>query len=192
MKGDKCSSPKCPILRKPYPPGKNPKKKVPILLSEYGKELRESRKMRVIYCIGEKPFKNIVKEVLKKMEREDASRLLIKTLEKKIYNVIYKAGFAKSRRGAKQLVSHGHFLLNKKKIDIPSIEVKVGDEIEIREGSKNREYFKRLATAYKKENIPSWISVNPKNLSIKVVSEPDTEEIEKQIDVPLILSFYSR
>lgn len=193
LKGDKCASPKCPFLRKPYPPGKSPKKRTVSVLSEYGKELRESRKIRSIYCIEERPFKNLVKEAIKRMEKEDASKFLIKKLEKKIYNVIYRVGIAKSRSEAKQLVSHGHFLLNGRRVDIPSIEVKIGDEITPREGSKNKEYFKRLMLTLKKEtNIPSWLSFDQKNFKIKVVSEPDTEEIARQVDVPLILSFYSR
>lgn len=193
LKGDKCVSPKCPLLRKPYPPGESPKKKNIPVLSEYGKELRESQKIRSIYCIEERPFKNIIKEAIKRMEKEDASKFLIKKLEKKIYNVIYRAGIAKSRSEAKQLVSHGHFLLNKKRVDIPSIEVRPGDEITLREGSKNKEYFKKLILTLKKEtSIPSWISFDQKNFKIKVVSEPETEEIERQVDVPLILSFYSR
>jgi len=192
LKGDKCSSPKCPLLKKPYPPGKSPKKQVIPVLSEYGKELRESKKIRSIYAIQERQFKNIVKEVIKRMEKENASKLLIKKLEKKLYNVIYRVGLAKSRKAAKQLVSHGHFLLNGKRVDIPSIEVKIGDEIEIREGSKKRDYFKKIMMIKKDQKIPSWLSYDPQKGKIKVVSEPETEEIERQIDVPLILSFYSR
>ncbi len=192
LKGDKCSSPKCPLLRKPYPPGASPKKQKSTVLSEYGRELRETQKLKKMYFISEKQFKNLVKECLKKRGKEDVSQLLIKKLEKKLYNVVYRAGYARSRRGAKQLVSHGHFLLNKKKVTIPSIEVKVGDEIRIRESSQKKPYFvKTLPMIEKEKNIPSWISFDKDKTSLKIVSEPDVESLGIKADIPLIISFYS-
>jgi small subunit ribosomal protein S4 len=193
LKGEKCSSPKCPLLRKPFPPGKTPRKTTKKRLSEYGEELREAQKLKKTYSISEEQFKKIEKEVLKKLGKEDVSKLLIRRLEKKLFNVIYRAGLATSRRGAKQLVSHGHFILNKRRVDVPSIEVKVKDEIKIKDKSKNSAYFKKILPALKKnEKVPSWLSLDKNKIIIKVVSEPETEDIQKQIDVPLIISFYSK
>ena len=99
---------------------------------------------------------------------------------------------ARSRAEARQLVSHGHFLLNGKKIDIPSAKTKVGDEIKLKEKSKNNSYFKNILMMVKTENIPSWLSFDKNNFSIKVVREPSIDEIGDKTNVPLILSFYSR
>ena len=193
LKGEKCSSPKCPFLRKPFPPGETPKKRKFGTVSEYGKELKEVQKLKKAYLISGEQFRKIIKEALLKMGKEDVSKLLIKKLEKKLFNVIYRAGLSTSRRGAKQLISHGHFLLNGKKVDIPSIEIKVNDEIKIKKKSKNSPYFKKILPSFKKENNPpSWLKINKEKSVIKVVSEPETEDIEKQVDVPSIFSFYGR
>lgn len=193
LKGDKCSSPKCPLLRKPFPPGQTPKKTRRGIISEYGKELREAQKLKKSYCLSEEQFKKIIKEALQKMGKEDVSKLLIKKLEKKLFNIVYKTGLSSSRRGAKQLVSHGHFLLNGKKVDIPTIEVKINDKIELKKKSKNSAYFKKVLPVVKKNTkIPSWISFDKTKFIIKVVSEPEIGDMEKQINIPLILSFYNR
>ncbi len=192
LKGDKCFSPKCALLRKPFPPGVSPKKQKSITLSEHGRELRETQKLKKMYIIGEKQFKKMVKECLKKRAKEDVSSLLMRKLEKKIYNVIFRVGYSKSRRGAKQLVSHGHFLLNNKSVNVPSIELKVGDEITLKETSKNKEYFKKVLPSLEKEqNIPSWISLSKDKTSIKIISEPNVESLGIKVDIPLIISFYS-
>lgn len=193
LKGEKCSSPKCPFLRKPFPPGETPKKRKVGAVSEYCKELKEVQKLKKAYLVSGEQFRKIIKESLLKMGKEDVSKLLIKKLEKKLFNVVYRAGFSTSRRGAKQLISHGHFLLNGKKVDIPSIEIKLNDEIKIKEKSKNSSYFKKILPSLKKENNPpSWLKINKEKSVIKVVSEPETEDIEKQVDVPSIFSFYGR
>ncbi len=193
LKGDKCFSQKCPLLRKPYPPGKSPQwRRSQERLSEYGKELREAQKLKKIYDLRDKQFKKIIKEVLKKGKQENVSELLIKRIEKTLSNVVFRAGLAKSRRQAKQLVSHGHFLLNGKRVDIPSIQTKVGDEIKIREGSLKKAYFRNILSLLKEEEIPSWLSFDKKTHTLKVVREPKLEEIGVKIDIPLIISFYSR
>lgn len=192
LKGEKCSSSKCVILRKPFPPGETPKKQRRGTLSEYGKELRETQKLRKMYVISENSFKKLVKEVLKKRAKQDISTLLISRLEKRIANIIFRVGISKSRKGAKQLISHGHFLLNEKKVDIPSIELKVGDEIKIIESSKKKTYFSKALPLLEKESkIPTWLSFNKEKTLIKVVSEPNVDELGINVDIPLIISFYS-
>lgn len=193
LKGEKCSSPKCPLLRKPFPPGKTGKKQSIINLSEFGKEWRETQKLKKTYDLSEEQFRKIVKDSFKKIGKEDISKLLIKKLEKKLFNVLYRIGLSSSRRGAKQLISHGHFLLNGKKVDVPLIEVKIKDEIKLKEKSKNSNYFKKVINAIKKNsNIPSWLSFDAEKIIIKIVSEPEIEDVEKKVDIPSILSFYNR
>ncbi|HOK35398.1 MAG TPA: 30S ribosomal protein S4 [Candidatus Pacearchaeota archaeon] len=191
LKGDKCYSPKCPLLRKPAPPGMTPKKRKGGL-SEYGKELKEAQKLKKMYAISDRQFKKIIKEVLAKKGKEDVSMVLMKKIEKMLSNVVFKAQLAKSRASAKQLISHGHFLLNGRKVTVPSIEVKVGDEIRLKDRSKKNSYFQTVIPLIKKENIPSWLSFDKEKIVIKVVQEPNIDEIGIKINVPLILSFYSR
>jgi len=190
LKGDKCVSQKCPFLRKPYPPGLPPKRRR-IRISEYGSQLREAQKLKKIYGIDERHFKKIIKEILKKRGREDVSEILLKRVEKSLLNIIYRVGFAKSRDSAKQLISHSHFLLNGKKVNIPTQEVKIGDEIKLKEKSKNIPYFKNIISLIKPENIPSWLSFDRDKGFIKVVREPKSEEIGVKINIPLVLAFYS-
>ena len=191
LKGDKCFSPKCPLLRKPYPPG-DPQGKTQKKLSEYGRQLRETQKLKKMYGLSDRHFKKIVREVLKKRGKEDVSDLLLRRIEKKIFNVIYRVGLAPSRDAARQLISHGHFCLNGKRVTVPSIEVKVGDEISLREGSKKLTYFKNTLPLVKTENIPSWLSFDKEKCVIKVIDEPKVDDLRAKIDVPLILARYSR
>ena len=191
LKGDKCVSPKCPFLKKPSPPGIVSRKRR-YRISEYGRELKEAQKFKKMYGIQEKEFKRMVRGVLKKRGKEDISELLIKDIEKKLSNIIFRTGITKSRRGAKQLISHGHFLLNGKEINIPSIKIKKGDEIKLKEKSQKNSYFKSNIPFIKKENIPSWFTFEKEKFIIKVVREPEIKEAGMKIDIPLILSFYSR
>ena len=191
LKGDKCLSSKCPFLKKPSPPGIVSKRRM-VRTSEYGRELKESQKIKKTYGIQDKEFKKIIQKILKKRGKEDISNLLIKNIEKKLSNVIFRIGISKSRRGAKQITSHGHFLLNGKAVNIPSINIKIGDKIELKEKSKKSSYFKNSVALIKKEDIPSWISFKKENFSAKVVKEPTVKEVGIKVDIPLILSFYSR
>jgi len=192
LKGDKCSSPKCALLRKPSPPGASPQKRRRIEVSEYGKEMKEAQKIKKMYGIQDRQLKKIVKDIIEKKGQKDASETLIKELEMMLSNIIFRSQLARSRAEARQLVSHGHFLLNGKKIDIPSAKTKVGDEIKLKEKSKKSSYFKNILTMVKTENIPNWLSFDKNNFLIKVVREPSIDEIGDKTNVPLILSFYSR
>ncbi|MCZ2845882.1 MAG: 30S ribosomal protein S4 [Candidatus Bathyarchaeota archaeon] len=192
LKGDKCMSQKCPLLRKPYSPGLSVKRRRRKRISEYGTQLKEAQKLKKMYGIEDKKFKKIIKEVLKKRKKEDVSQLLLKRIEKRLSNIIYRVGFAKSRDSAKQLISHTHFQLNGKYVNIPSLEVKVGDEIQLKVQSKNLVYFKNVLSLIKAENVPSWLSFDRKKFIIKVVCEPKVEELGIKVDVPLVLAFYSK
>ena len=195
LKGEKCFLPKCPMVRRPYPPGKKRKRRR--TLSEYNKELREKQKLKNWYNLGEKQFKNYVKEILERRTRftrkmEDAPTLLIQKLESRFDNVIFRMGLSSSRTQARQLISHGHFLINGKNINIPSYHVKIGDKINISESSLKKNIFKDLPVQLKKKQLPSWISMDLKKMEGKIKSFPSLEEISPPVEISMIFEFYSR
>jgi len=192
LKGEKCSSPKCPMVKKSYPPGAR-KKRRRGGLSEYGKELAEKQRLKNYYNLGEAQFRKYVKEILKSRGKvEDAGILLIKKLEKRLDNVIYRLGFAKSRSEARQLVSHGHFLVNSKPVNIPSREVKKGDKISFRETKKEKVFLRNLRLSLKNYQAPSWLKLNKTKLEGEVVGEPIGKDLEVPFDLSAIFEFYSR
>lgn len=196
LKGEKCNSPKCPFVLKPYPPG-NKGKRRSIGFSEYARELREKQRLRRWYNLSEEQFRRYVKKVLDQLHQTgsksiNAEELLIDVLERRLDNVIYRLGFASSRGQARQLVSHGHFLVNKKPVNIPSFQVRKGDKIEIREGSKNKTIFKNLTERLKKYQPPAWLKLDLKNLSGEVIGSPTLEEAAPPAEISSIFEFYSK
>ena len=192
LKGEKCLSPRCPMVRKPYPPGQKGKRRRSGL-SEYGKELREKQKLKNWYNLKETQFRNYVKEVLKKRRRmEDAGAQLIQILERRLDNVVFKLGFANSRNQARQLVSHRHILVNNKIVNIPSFLVKKGDKIKIKPASNKKEALKHLSATLKKQIPPQWLSLNIDKLEGEVKILPTIEEAEIPVEVSAIFEFYSR
>ena len=193
LKGEKCSSPKCPMVKKPYPPGLQRKRRRAILLSEYGKELAEKQKLKNYYGLREKQFKRYVEEILKARGKvEDAGILLIKKLEKRLDNVVFRLGFARSRREARELVSHGHFLVDSKPINIPSFQVEKGQVISVKESKKKKPYFKNLSVFLKNYQPPAWLKLDSQKLEGKIIEEPTGEDIGVPLDVSAIFEFYSR
>ena len=194
LKGEKCFSPKCPLVRRPYPPGQRKKRKT--TMSEYNKELREKQKLRNWYNLKEAQFKRYVKEVLKKRasskKGQDAPTLLIQKLEMRFDNIVFRMGFAKSRAEARQLISHGHFLINQKRVNIPSYQLKKGDKVSVAEASRKKKIFRDLAVALKKKQIPSWLSVDPQKLEGVVKALPTLEEVAPPVEISMVFEFYSR
>jgi len=192
LKGQRCFSPKCAMVKRAYPPG--PKKKRRLgPLSEYGKALREKQKLKKWYNLEERQFKNYVKKILEKRGKvEDASSLLIKTLERRLDNVVFRLGFANSRIQAKQLVSHGHFLVNGKSIDTPSYLAKKGDVISVKPQKTKKAIFQNLKNLLKKYKTSSWLALDVEKLEGKVITEPDFEEAAPPVEIPVIFEFYSR
>ena len=189
LKGERCSSAKCAMVKRPYPPGIK-KKKVRGRVSEYGKELIEKQKLRNWYNLSEKQFRNYIKKILEKRGKvEDAGQLLIKKLESRLDSVIFSMGLASSRAEARQIVSHGHFLINKRRIDIPSYEIKKGDKIKLRSGSAKREKFKN---ALEKKEFPEWVKRNLKENEWEIIREPFVEESSLPAEVSSIFEYYSR
>ena len=157
-------------------------------LSPYGLQLLEKQRLRAYYGVLEKQFRNYVKKAEK--SKESTGTALIQMLECRLDNVVYRLGFANSIRQARQMVVHGHILVNGKKVDIPSITVKVGDVIAVKETSKSSAKFKALVEANKV--APNWLDVNLEEMSAKVVALPTREDIDIEIAEHLIIELYSK
>lgn len=160
--------------------------------SNYALQLREKQKVRRLYGLLEKQFSNLMKEA--ERGQGQAGQNLLMFLERRLDNVIYRAGFAVSRRSARQLVGHGHLMLNGRRVDIPSIRIKAGDEITLRPKSKNNQYFKELADIATAAGQPSlsWLTVDIKKATIKVTGLPKPEEADPDLNMQLIVEYYSR
>lgn len=192
LKGERCSSVKCALMRKPYVPGPKAKRRFKAV-SDYGKELREKQKLRACYNLRENQFKNYVKSVLGARGKvEDAATLLIEILESRLDNVIFRMGFTASREAARQMVSHRHILVNGKKVNIPSFKTKEGDVIKINPASLNKNIFKNLATTIKKYKAPSWLSLDAEKMEAKIVGKPNLEEALPPAEVALVFEYYSK
>jgi small subunit ribosomal protein S4 len=158
--------------------------------SEYGRQMLEKQKARYSYGVSSGQFTKYVKSALQ--TTGDNAKNLLGTLERRLDNVVLRAGFAPSRSAARQMVSHGHIMVNGKKLTVPSYEVSVGDKLTIREGSKNKALFGKLAEELKNVKVPAWISVNPETREIKVEGEPTVDATELLFDVKSVLEFYTR
>jgi len=159
--------------------------------SQYAIQLREKQKVRRLYGLLEKQFNNLFKEAAKLSGQTGETALML--LEQRLDNAVYRAGFASSRRAARQLVGHGHFMLNGRRVDIPSIRLKIGDKIELRSKSHKSEYFKQLDdNSPKPASIPAWIKVNRSKFTIEVAGTPTREDAEADINEQLIVEYYSR
>ena len=192
LKGEKCLSSKCPMVKKPYSPGQKRKRRTKAL-SEYGKELREKQKLKNWYNLTEKQFKKYVKGILGARGKvEDAEALLIRTLESRLDNVVFRLGFALSRASARQLISHRHFLVNGKPINVPSYLVKKGDKITLKPKSYNKSIFKNLSTLLKKHKTLSWLKLDPGKLEGEITGIPSIEEVSPPAEISSIFEFYSR
>jgi small subunit ribosomal protein S4 len=192
LRGEKCFSPKCPMVKRPYPPGL-PGKRRKSPPSEYKKELIEKQKLKYWYGLSERQLKKYVKEALEKRGKvEDVSTLLIQNLEKRLDNVVYRLGFAVSRDQARQLVSHKFFLVNGKPVNIPSFSLKVGDTVSLKPQKLKKAIFKDLKERLKKHQVPSWLSLDPEKFEGKVISEPKVEEVAPPVEVSAVFEFYSR
>lgn len=192
LKGQRCLTPKCPMVKRPYPPGqKRKRRKGPP--SEYGKELSEKQKLKFLYNLSERQFKNYVNKTLKRRGKtEDLADFLIQILESRLDNTVFRLGFALSRPQARQLVSHNFFLVNEKPMNIPSYQVKKGDVISVKSQKLKKNILKNIENLIKKYKTPSWLELNVEKLEGKVVSKPTLEEVAPPVEIPVIFEFYSR
>lgn len=192
LKGEKCLSSKCPMMKKAYPPGQKGKRRRGNV-SEYAKELKEKQKLRNWYNLRERQFRKYVSQALDARGKvEDAAAELIETLEKRLDNTIFRLGFAASREQARQMISHGHFSVNKRPINVPSYSVKKGDVIKVKDSSIQKNIFKNISQTLKKYKPPTWLELNPQSLEGKVVGVPTFEEAAPPAEISAIFEYYSR
>lgn len=190
LKGDRCYTDKCSVERRSLEPGKSFQSKRIKKLTNYGIQLREKQKMRNMYGLLERQFSNLFKKAEKK--HGVTGENFIQFLERRLDNVVFRLGFAKSRAKARQIVRHSHILVNGKKVNIPSYMVDVDDVIEIREKSHSLAEFKELKQGEVDQNIPSWLEVDWQKLSGKVVKLPSKEDMDLPVDEKLVVEYYSR
>jgi len=188
LKGSRCYSRKCSFERRSTPPGMNIQRRRKV--SEFGIQLREKQKVRKSYSVLEKQFRNYFEkaEQRKGMTGEN----LLRMLEMRLDNVVFRMGLARSRAEARQLVTHGHFTVNGRPTNIPSFGTKVGDRIEVRESRRGREDFKGASEQVKATQIPEWVSVDAAKLSGSILSEPAREQMPMEFNEQLVVEFYSR
>jgi small subunit ribosomal protein S4 len=192
LKGSRCLSPKCAIEKRPYPPGQHGRdtQYKRGRSSNYATQLREKQKVRRIYGVLERQFRRYYAEASRRPGLTGTNLLV--TLETRMDNVVYRMGFAESRAQARQLVQHGHFLVNGVNTDIPSYNVNPGDTITVREGSVKRSYFKEIRDFMNGRPSPDWIKVDVDGLSGTVSRAPERHEIDIPINEQLIVEYYSR
>lgn len=193
LKGERCFTPKCAMTRNPGPPGMHRSSKRSSGRrggSEFGRQLAEKQKVKRSYGLREAQFRKYFDIASKK--HAATSDVLAQLLETRLDNVVYRLGFAGSRSQARQVAGHGHFTVNGRRVDIPSLQVKVGDVIAVRAGSASKAAFKDLKNALKKYQPPEWLELDKENLVGKVRRLPALQEIDMPFKLQLITEFYSR
>jgi len=188
LKGSKCESPKCPIEIRPYPPGEHGRGRSKD--SEYLLQLREKQKAKRIYGVLEKQFGGYYQEANRKTGK--TGEVLLQILESRLDNVVYRSGFAKSRDAARQLVRHGHFLVNGRKVDIPSYRLSGNDIVEVREKSRELTPFVVARAEAGSRPVPAWLEVIPNRMRILVHSLPARPVIDTPVQEQLIVELYSK
>lgn len=190
LKGDRCASPKCAGVRRRYPPGVHgPTSRS--RLTSFGLQLREKQKAKLIYGLSEKQFRNYVNKAIS--ARGNTSLFLGQLLETRLDNIVYRLGLARSRGEAREYVSHGHFLVNGKKVNIPSYHARSGDIIEARPKSvKSRFFQESIAPRLEKYEPPRWLTLESQAFKGKIISEPSEDDFPKNFDKKIIIEFYSR
>ena len=188
LKGSRCYSDKCSISRRNYAPGQHGQKRAK--LSEYGTQLREKQKTKSYYGVGEKQFRGYFEMASNK--KGVTGENLLQILESRLDNVVYRLGFGVSRTQARQLVNHGQFEVNGKKVDIPSYLVKAGDVITVRENKKDNATIKVNIEANAARPIPAWLELNNETLSGKVIRLASREDVDIPVEEHLIVELYSK
>jgi len=192
LKGERCMSAKCAMVKRPFPPGQKAKKRRGSL-SEYGKELKEKQKMKKWYGLSESQMVKYIKDVEKRRAKiENVADALIEKIESRLDNTIFRLGLAKSRAQAAKLVSHGHFMVNGRKVDIPSYEIKIGDIISIRPGSRKKEPLKDLDALMKNYKLPSWLNFDKDKGEGKFIKKPIAADVQLPVEIATLFEHYSR
>ncbi|MBM3942841.1 MAG: 30S ribosomal protein S4 [SAR202 cluster bacterium] len=188
LKGDRCYSPRCAIERRHNPPGDQTNRRRRV--SDFGAHLREKQKAQHSYGLMEAQFRRYITAAF---ERSGTTGLhLLRTLERRLDNVVYLAGFADSRKQARQMVLHGHFHVNGVKTDIPSCQVQMGDVISWKESDKTRQIFKDHTEGIPKRPLPPWLSLDQQQMTCQVNALPADQDLPQGINSRLIVEYYSR
>ena len=190
LKGERCYTPKCAIEKRNQPPGIHGGRRMRRKTSDFGRQLREKQKVRRIYGVYERQFRRYFNQAIKVKGLTGA--ILLQLLERRLDNVVYRLGFATSRAQARQLVTHGHFLVNGRKVDIASYSVRPGDVIQVSERSRGLTYFKDINEQFSQHTPPKWLTVDPAAMSGQVSALPAREDIDIPINEQLIVEYYSR
>jgi small subunit ribosomal protein S4 len=197
LKGEKCYTPKCVIIRKPYPPGKSKLIQKSRSISEYGFQLNEKQKLKSLYGLSERQLKNYIQKAAKKKGAE-IQKTLIRYLESRIDNIIFRLGFATSRSLARQIINHGHICLtkkggnHKKKINIPSYQLKKGDTVSIKPTSLSKKIFADLDLKLKKHNPPAWLKLDKPQKKGTLIKEINPQDVPLEINLSTIIEYYLR
>lgn len=192
LKGERCFSPKCSFDKRDYAPGQHGRNmsRRRGRESDYGRQLRAKQRARRVYGVLERQFSRYYKVALKR--RGLTGLNLLQILESRLDNVVYRMGFASSRAEARVMVTHGHFVVNGRRTDIPSMLLRGGDDLFVREKSRNLTYFKNLGDLVEKRNLPAWLERDAKTLAGKVGRLPERSEIDGSLNEQLIVEYYSR
>jgi small subunit ribosomal protein S4 len=188
LKGSRCYTKKCAFERRPTPPGQHGVRRRKV--GEYGLQLREKQKVRKTYGVLERQFRNYFLAASK--HSGVTGEYLLRTLELRFDNVVYRAGFAPSRAAARQLVAHRHFAVNGRPTDIPSFQLKPGDKIEVREARRAREPFKVAKETLRNHQGPEWLTIDPATLSATIVTPPSRDQMPLDLNEQLVVEYYSR
>ncbi|MEK7122255.1 MAG: 30S ribosomal protein S4 [Patescibacteria group bacterium] len=190
LKGERCFTPTCAIVKRNYPPGVQGAKKAKPRLTPYGLQLREKQKAKMYYGMSESQFRQYFDTAASKTG--DTSVIMQQLLEMRLDNVVYRLGLAHSRKTARQLVSHGHITIDGKKVTIPSYQVRLGSMVAIRQEQQKTSYFQSLPKMMEKYQAPAWLYCDLKSFEGKIVSVPTPEEAAPVYDMKSIIEFYSR
>jgi small subunit ribosomal protein S4 len=192
LKGERCYTNKCAFERRSYPAGQHGQSTEfrRRTKSDYALQMREKQKARRMYGVMERQFRRYFEEALRTPGRTGENLLVL--LERRLDNVVYRAGMARSRAEARQLVRHGHFEVNGQKVDIPSYVVKPGDVVRVRESRRDRAVFDMIRQSGLLVQVPQWLDVDLENLSARVVAMPTRADIEAPLEDQLVVEFYSR
>ena len=189
LKGTKCYTEKCPVERRAFPPGQHGQSRR-TKISEYGVQLREKQKVRRMYGLQERQFRNTFERALKQTGR--TGETLVKLLERRLDNVVYRLGLAPSRKAARQLVNHGHFMVNNHSVDIPSYLLKAGDSIQVRDKSKKLEILHASMKRMKDTAMLPWLSLDKAAMVGVFLNVPERADIPLNADEQLIVELYSK
>jgi len=189
LKGTKCFSDKCPVEKRNFPPGQHGKDRKPKIVG-YGLQLREKQKAKRIYFTQEGQFRNYFEKAAR--TKGVTGELLLQQLERRLDNIVYRLGFASSRRQARQFVRHGHVHVDGRKVNIPSYQISVGEEITIRESSRKLSVLELAKDFASHQNAPNWLDIDRDNYKGRIVALPKREDIQLPVNEQLIVELYSK